>query len=152
MPVKPIPDDYPRVMPYLSVDGAADAIAFYVSVLGATERMRMPAPDGTIAHAELEIGDSVVMLADPSPQGFPTPREYGGSPVTVMVYVADVDATHQAAINAGAESTMEPDDQFYGDRMSGFIDPFGHRWNIASHVEDVSPEELDRRMKEMMGG
>lgn len=152
MAVNPIPTDYPRVIPYLSVDGAADAIAFYVSVLGATERMRMPGPDGKIGHAELEIGDSVVMLADASSQGGPSPREVGGSPVTLMVYVPDVDATHSAAIDAGAKSFMKPENQFYGDRAAAFTDPYGHRWHIASHVEDVSPEEMDKRMKEMMSG
>jgi PhnB protein len=152
MTVNPIPDGYPRVIPYLSVDGAAGAIAFYVSVLGATERMRMPGPDDKIGHAELEIGDSVVMLADASPQGGPSPRELGGSPVTVMVYVPDVDATYAAAIDAGAESLMKPENQFYGDRAAAFTDPFGHRWHIASHVEDVSPEEMDKRMREVMGG
>jgi PhnB protein len=152
MTVNPIPEGYPRVIPYLSVDGAADAIAFYVSVLGATERMRMLGRDDKIGHAELEIGDSVVMLADASPQGGPSPRQIGGSPVTVMVYVPDVDATYAAAIEAGAESFMKPENQFYGDRAAAFTDPFGHRWHIASHVEDVSPEEMGRRMKQMMGG
>ncbi|MBV8996828.1 MAG: VOC family protein [Pseudonocardiales bacterium] len=152
MTVDPIPVGYPRVIPYLAVDGAADAIAFYVSVLGARERMRMPGPNGRIGHAELEIGDSVVMLADASPQGGPSPREIGGSPVTVMVYVPDVDAAYAAAIEAGAQSLIEPKNQFYGDRAAAFTDPFGHRWHIASHVEDVSPEEMDRRMKQAMGG
>jgi PhnB protein len=152
MTVDPIPVGYPRVIPYLVVDGAADAIAFYVSVLGATERMRMPGPDGRIGHAELEIGDSVVMLADASPQGGQSPREIGGSPVTVMVYMPDVDAAYAAAIEAGAQSLMEPKNQFYGDRAAAFTDPFGHRWHIASHVEDVSPEEMDKRIKQVMGG
>ena len=114
--------------------------------------MRMPGPDGRIGHAELEIGDSVVMLADASPQGGPSPREIGGSPVTVVVYVPDVDAAYAAAIEAGAQSLIEPKNQFYGDRAAAFTDPFGHRWHIASHVEDVSPEEMDRRMKQVMGG
>src|SRR2546423_4794849 len=109
MTVNPIPDDYPRVIPYLSVDGAADAIAFYVSVFGATERMRMPGPDDKIGHAELEIGDSIVMLADSSPQGGPSPREIGSSPVTIMVYVPDVDPTYAAAIEAGTASVQQPE-------------------------------------------
>ena len=109
----------------------------------------MPGPDGRIGHAELEIGDSVVMLADVSPQGGRSPRGIGGSPVTVMVYVPDVDA---AAIEAGAESLMAPKNQFYGDRAAAFTDPLGHRWHIASHVEDVSWGEMDRRMKQVRGG
>jgi PhnB protein len=114
--------------------------------------MRMPGLDDKIGHAELAIGDSVLMLADASPQGGPSPREIGGSPVTLMVYVLDVDATYAAAIDASAESFMKPANQFYGDRAAAFTDPFGHRWHIASHVEDVSPEEMDKRMKEVMGG
>ncbi len=152
MAVNPIPDGYPRVAPYLSVNGAADAIAFYASVFGATERVRMPGPDGKVAHAEVQIGDSVIMLADASDETGPDPKQLGGSPVGVMVYVADVDATYRSAIDAGAESTMEPADQFYGDRMCAFTDPFGHKWNVASHVEDVSPDEMGRRAAEMMGG
>jgi PhnB protein len=152
MTVKPIPDGYPRLIPYLSVEGAAEAIAFYVSVLGATKRMRMPGPDDKIGHAELEIGGSIVMLADASPQGGRSPREIGGSPVTIMVYVPEVDATYAAAIDAGVESLLTPENQFYGDRAAAFTDPFGHRWHIASHVEEVPAEEMDKRMKEVMGG
>lgn len=149
--VNPIPDGYPRVIPYLTVDGASAAIDFYTSVFGATERMRMPAPGGTIGHAEIEIGDSLVMLADTSDMSGPSPAKLGGSPVTVMLYVPDVDATYERALAEGAESMSAPQDQFYGDRSAGIVDPFGHRWHIASHIEDVSEEEVGRRMKEMFG-
>jgi len=149
--VKPIPDGYPCVIPYLSVDGAAAAIDFYVEVLGAKERMRMPAPGGKIGHAEIEIGDSVVMLADVSDMSPADPRKLGGSPVSVMVYLPDVDAAYARAIKAGAQSEGEPEDRFYGDRSASIVDPFGHRWHIATHVEDVAPEEMQRRMKEVMG-
>jgi PhnB protein len=151
MAIKPIPDEYPRVIPYLSIDGAAQAIDFYSAVLGATESVRMPAPDGKVGHAELKIGDSVIMLADAFPQGTPSAQTVGNSPVTVMVYVEDVDKTFQQAIDAGAKEIMPPTNQFYGDRACAFFDPFGHRWHIASHVEDVSPEEMQKRMAETMG-
>ena len=152
MAVNPIPEGYPRVSPYLVVDGAADAIAFYVSALGATERMRMPGPDGKVGHAEIGFGDSIVMLADVSDQSGPGPKQIGGSPVSVMLYVEDVDAVYEAAIEAGAESVSKPEDAFYGDRGAGIIDPWGHRWHLASHVEDVSEEEMQRRMQALMGG
>jgi PhnB protein len=149
--VKPIPDDYPRVTPYLHVDGAAGAIDFYVEVLGATERMRMPGPDGKLGHAELALGNSVIMLADEHPDfGALAPKTVGGTPVTLHVYVEDVDAVHRAAVEAGATERRAPEDQFYGDRSSQFEDPFGHHWNIASHVEDVSPEEMEQRMADSM--
>lgn len=150
MGVKPVPDGYPSVMPYLSVDGAAAAIDFYISVLGATERMRMPGPDGRIAHAELEIGSGIVMLADAGGEAGPSPLALGGSPMAVMVYLRGVDAVYAAAIKAGAESIAEPADQFYGDRSAGFRDPWGHRWHVATHIEDVSPAEIDRRLKALM--
>jgi len=152
--VKPIPDHYPRVAPYLVVDGAAEAIDFYVKVLGATQRGDvMQAPDGKVGHAELEFGDSLVMLADEHPDsGALGPRTVGGSPVTIHVYVEDVDATHRAALDAGATETRPLTDEFYGDRIAQFEDPFGHRWSIASHVEDVSPEEMARRAAEAMSG
>jgi PhnB protein len=152
MAVNPIPEGYPRVSPYLVVDGAAEAIAFYTSALGATERMRMPGPDGKIAHAEIGFGDSIVMLADTSDQSGPGPKQLGGSPVSVMLYVEDVDAVYQAAIDAGAESVFKPEDAFYGDRGAGIVDPWGHRWHLATHVEDVSEEEMQRRMQALMGG
>jgi PhnB protein len=140
-------------MPYLIIDGASAAIDFYTSVLGAKERMRMPGPGGSIGHAELEIGDSIVMLADESPDmGARGPKSVGGSPVSIMVYVEDVDATFAAALAAGATETQPLEDKFYGDRSGGFEDPWGHSWHIATHIEDVAPEEMDRRMAEMMGG
>jgi PhnB protein len=153
MAVQPIPDGYPRVSPYLVVDGAQKAIDFYTSVLGATERMRMPGPDGRIGHAELQFGDSVVMLADEFPDmGAKAPSAYGGSPVSIMVYVEDVDATFGKATEAGATAVRPPENQFYGDRSATFDDPFGHRWTVNTHVEDVSPEEVGRRAAEMGQG
>jgi PhnB protein len=150
MAVKPIPDGYPRVSPYLVVDGAQKAIEFYTTVLGATERMRMPGPDGRIGHAELQVGDSLIMLADEFPDmGAKGPSAYGGSPVSISVYVEDVDATFDKATGAGATVVRPLENQFYGDRSATFDDPFGHRWTIATHVEDVSPEEMGRRAAEM---
>ena len=153
MAVRPIPEGYPRVMPYLSIDGAAAAIDFYTSVLDAKERMRMPAPEGKVGHAELEIGDSVIMLADESPEmGNKGPTSLGGTPVSIMVYVEDVDATFAKALKAGGTELQPLEDKFYGDRSGSFDDPWGHQWHVASHIEDVSPEEMDKRMKELMGG
>jgi len=147
----PIPKGYRSIQPYLIVDGAAKALAFYKAAFGAKERMRMPGPDGKIGHAEIEIGDSVVMLADEAPNwDAHAPGKYGGSPVSIMVYVANVDAVVKKAVQAGAKITREVKDQFYGDRSGGVTDPFGHHWHISTHVEDVSPKEMDRRMKAMM--
>ena len=148
----PIPEGYPRVMPYLIVDGASDAIDFYGSVLGASERMRMPGPDGRIGHAELQVGDSVIMLADENPDmGAVGPRRVGGTPVSVMVYVDDVDAAFKRALQKGAKELQAVEDRFYGDRSGQIEDPFGHRWDLSTHVEDVAPEEMSRRAAEMMG-
>ena len=150
--VKPIPDGYPQVTPYLCVDGAAAAIEFYESVLGARERMRMPAPDGKLGHAELELGESLIMLADEFPEmGVQSPRTIGGTPVTISIYVEDVDAVFEAAVAAGATAVRPVEDQFYGDRTGQFEDPFGHRWSVATHVEDVPPDEMERRAAEAMG-
>jgi len=150
--VKAIPDGYPQVSPYLSVDGASAAIEFYSAVFGATERVRMPMPDGRVGHAELQIGDSVVMLADESPEmDIRGPKSVGGTPVTMSVYVEDVDEVFGRAIKAGASELRAVANQFYGDRSGQFEDPFGHRWNVATHVEDVSPEEMQRRAAEMAG-
>jgi PhnB protein len=149
--LSPIPDGYPRVSPHLSVAGAADAIEFYRDVLGATERMRMPMPDGKIAHAELELGGSVIMIGDEVPGGTdPSPKALGGSPVALFVYVESVDDVFERAVAAGAQSVQAPEDHFYGDRVAMFDDPFGHRWNIATHVEDVPPDEMDRRAAQAM--
>ena len=147
-----IPDNYPRVAPYLIVDGASDAIDFYKSVLGASERGRMDAPGGRVGHAELEIGDSLIMLADEMPDmGIVGPKKIGGTPVTLHVYVEDVDSTFAQAQQAGAKPTRELEDRFYGDRSGQFEDPFGHRWDVSSHIEDVPPEEMAKRAAEVMG-
>ena len=146
MAVKAIPDDYPQVSPYLCVDGAQAAIEFYSTVFAASERMRMPDTDGRIGHAELQIGRSVIMLSDEYPEmNMRGPRSLGGSPVTISVYVEDVDGVFDRALKAGATALRPVEDQFYGDRTGQFEDPFGHRWSVASHVEDVSPEEMSRR-------
>lgn len=151
--VKPIPEGYPRVMPYLSVDGAQAAIEFYATVFGAEERVRMDAPGGKIGHAELAIGDSIVMLADTFPDmGGKSPKQIGGTPVTLMVYVEDVDACYERALDNGATATRKVEDQFYGDRAGQFEDPFGHLWFVATHIEDVPPEEMERRAAAAMGG
>src|SRR5579862_9129506 len=149
---KPIPDGYPRVTPYLHVDGAKAAIDFYISVLGAQEKMTMPAPNGKVGHAELTIGDSMIMLADEFPDmGVLGPRSVGGSPVTIHVYVEDVDATFERAINAGSTALRPVENKFYGDRGGEFEDPFGHHWSIATHVEDLSPQEMQQRMEDLDG-
>jgi PhnB protein len=149
--VKPIPDGYPHVIPYLSVKGADEAISFYVDVLGAKERMRMPGPDGLIGHAELELGESIIMLADEFPDmGSLSPKSLGGTPVSIMVYVDDVDAVFARAISSGAKEIEGLEDKFYGDRMGQFEDPFGHKWSVATHVEDVSEEEMGKRAAEFM--
>jgi PhnB protein len=146
MPVQPIPDGYPQVTPYLCVDGADAAIAFYRTVLGAHERMRMGGPDGKVGHAELAIGSGLIMLSDEyADMGITGPKTIGGTPVTVSVYVEDVDAVFAAALANGATEIRPLETQFYGDRSGQFLDPWGHRWSVASHVEDVSPEEMERR-------
>ena len=147
--VQPIPEGYPRVTPYLIIDGASEAIEFYSAVLGAKERMRMPSPSGKVGHAELEIGDSVVMLADEHPEmGAVGPKTTGGTPVSMHVYVEDADSAFAKAIEAGAKEVRPMEDKFYGDRMGSFEDPFGHVWHVASHVEDISPEEMEKRAAE----
>jgi PhnB protein len=151
--VKPIPEGYPQVTPYLCVDGASEAIQFYSTVFGATERVRMPGPDGTIGHAELQLGDSIIMLADEFPDmGVRSPKAIGGTPVTISVYVEDVDGVFDRAVQAGAKALRPVELQFYGDRSGQFEDPFGHRWSVATHVEDVPPDEMARRTAEAMGG
>lgn len=142
--VKPIPDGYHAVQPYLILDNAAAAIDFYKKAFGATERLRMER-DGRIGHAEIEIGDSCVMMADEHPQiGAYSPKHYGGSPVSLMVYVTDCDAVYKQALAAGATSDREPADQFYGDRMAGVVDPFGYKWFLGTHIKDVPLEELQQ--------
>lgn len=150
---KPIPDDRPRVMPYLIVDGASAAIGFYCSVLGAVEHLRIDAPGGKVGHAELHIGDSVIMLADEfAEMDARGPRSVGGSPVTLYVYVEDVDDVFERAVQAGATARRPPEDRFYGDRGGQFEDPFGHRWDVATHIEDVPPDVLAERAAAMMSG
>jgi PhnB protein len=151
MAAKPIPEGYHSVSPALSIDGAAEAIEFYKRAFGATERLRMPGPEGTVAHAELEIGDSVVMLSDPFPQAtVKPPTVLGGTSVAIFMYVEDVDATFQQAVDAGATVTMPLDDMFWGDRFGSVTDPYGHTWSLATHVEDVPPEQMADRAKEAM--
>jgi PhnB protein len=150
---KPIPDNYPQVMPYLIVDGANEAIEFYKSVLGASERMRLEGPDGRVGHAELGIGEAVIMLADENAgMNIEGPRSVGGTPVTIHVYIEDADAAFERAVQAGAKPLRAVENQFYGDRSGQFEDPYGHRWNVATHVEDISEEEMSRRAAEMAGG
>ena len=147
--VNPIPEGYPRVTPYLIVDDGAAAIDFYTSVLGASERMRMGGPDGKVGHAELDIGDSVVMLADEHPEmGARGPKTIGGTPVLIHVYVEDADRVFESAIGAGATALQPVEDKFYGDRSGSFEDPFGHHWNVATHVEDIPPDEMEKRAAE----
>jgi PhnB protein len=151
MAVKPIPEGYHSVTPYLTVDDAAAAIEFYKKAFGATERGRMEAPDGTIGHAELAIGDSIVMLSDPFPQASTrSPKDLGGTTGSIFMYVEDVDAVVARAIDAGATIAMEVADQFWGDRFGTVTDPFGHLWSVATHVEDVPPEEMAERAKAAM--
>ena len=151
--VKPIPDGYPQITPYLAVAGAGDAIDFYTKFFGARERMRMPGPDGTIGHAELEIGNSLIMLADEFPDmGHRGPKTVGGTPVTINVYVEDVDDVFERAVEAGAKELRPVENQFYGDRSGQFEDPFGHHWSVATRVEEVPPDEMEKRAAEMMSG
>jgi PhnB protein len=153
MAVKSIPEGYHSITPYLIVRGGADAIEFYKKAFGAVELFRMPAPDGKIGHAEIKVGDSPIMLADEYPDlGYNGPQSTGGSPVSLMIYVDDVDTVFNQAVDAGATVTEALADKFYGDRMGTVIDPFGHRWHLATHKEDVSPEEMQRRAKAAHGG
>jgi PhnB protein len=147
MALKPIPEGYHSVTPYLIIKGAAQAIDFYKKAFGATELMRFPGPNDTVMHAEIKIGDSPVMLADEHESGpYRSPLAVGGTPVSLMVYVEDVDTVFNQAVSWGAKSTRAVEDQFYGDRSGNLTDPFGHVWTIATHKEDVSTEEMQRRM------
>lgn len=148
--VKAVPDGYHSVTPYLIVDGAARAIDFYTRAFGARELMRLPAPGDRVGHAEIKIGDSVIMLADEHPEmDARSPQHYGGSPVTLLLYVHDVDAQFKQALAAGATQVRPVADQFYGDRSGSLKDPFGHTWHLSTHKEDVSMEEMNRRMAAM---
>ena len=151
--VKPIPEGYHSVTPYLSIKGAAAAIDYYKKVFGATELFRMAGPDGKIGHAEIKIGDSPIMLADEFPEmEFVSPKTLGGSPVGMMIYVDDVDTMFKQAITAGGQEIKPLQNQFYGDRSGTLKDPFGHVWTVATHVEDVPPEEMEKRAKAAHGG
>jgi PhnB protein len=149
---KAIPGGYPSLRPYLFVDGAAQAIDYYRRVFGAEERLRLTVPGGEIAHAELEIGDSLLMLCDPLPQFEPRPpKELGGTSVEVFLYVDDVDTVVKRAVEAGATIRMEVADQFWGDRSGAITDPFGHAWLIATRIEDLTPDEIADRSRAAMG-
>jgi PhnB protein len=150
--VKPVPDGYHSITPYLTFDGAAEAIEFYQKIFGATEILRLPGPDGKIGHAEIKIGDSVLMMADEKPaMGYRSPKALGGTPVGIMLYVEDVDRTFASALASGATAEKPVQDQFYGDRSGTVVDPFGYKWTIATHVEDVSHEEMQRRIADLYG-
>jgi PhnB protein len=148
---KPVPDGYHTVTPYLTLDDAAAAIDYYKKAFGAKERIRMDMPNGKVGHAELEIGDSLVMLSDAMPDGSSQPpSELGGTTAGVFLYVEDVDAVVKKAVDGGGTITMEVEDQFWGDRFGSVKDPFGHVWSVATHVEDVPPEEMAERAKAAM--
>ena len=151
MSVRAIPEGYSSVTPYLIVRGAAQALDYYKMAFDAEELMRFPGPDGRIMHAEIQIGDARVMVADESPEmGHKSPATLGGNATGLMLYVTDVDDTFQRAISAGGKVMQPVKDQFYGDRSGNVTDPFGHTWTIATHIEDVAPDELQRRMQEAM--
>jgi PhnB protein len=153
MATQPVPEGYHTVSPYLAVEDAARAIEYYTKAFGAKETVRMDAPGGKIGHAELEIGDSRIMLSDQFPQSSTKPpKELGGTSMSVFMYVEDVDALVKQAVDAGATVTMEVADQFWGDRFGSITDPFGHSWSIATHVEDVPPEEIAERGRAAMAG
>ncbi|TGD71779.1 VOC family protein [Mangrovimicrobium sediminis] len=150
MPPKPTPDGYHSITPYLSITGAARALEFYTQAFGAQERFHMEMPDGRLGHAELQIGDSVLMLADACPEiDFPSASEIGGTAVGIHLYVEDVDAVFAQALQAGATELQPVADQFYGDRTGTLRDPFGHMWFLATHKEDLTPEELRARAESM---
>jgi PhnB protein len=149
--VNPIPSGYHTATPYLTLDNCAAAIEFYKKAFGAQELMRMDGPPGKIGHAEIKIGDSIVMLADEFPgAGNKSPKSLGGSAVGVFLYVKDIDSAFKQAVDAGAKADMQPADMFWGDRFGKLTDPFGHSWSMATHKEDVSPQEMSKRMKEQM--
>jgi PhnB protein len=151
MPVKPTPEGYHTATPYLIVQGAARAIDFYKRTFGAIDLLRMDGPEGKLIHAEIKIGDSPIMLADEFPEfGFLSPKTLGGTPVSMLVYVPDVDAAFARALDGGATELRPVSDQYYGDRNGTLRDPFGHMWTIATHIEDVAPDELERRHQAIM--
>ena len=149
--VKPIPDGYHTVTPHLAIRGAAKALDFYVKAFGAEELFRMPGPGGSVMHAEIKIGDSIVMLGEEAPErGATSPAGLGGSPVSLLLYVPDVDASFARATAAGCTTQMPPTDMFWGDRYGKLQDPFGHLWAIATHKEDVPPEQMAERAAQAM--
>lgn len=151
MTTQPIPAGYRTATPYLFVRNAARAIEFYKQAFGATEKLRMPLPGGKIGHAEIILGDSIIMLAEEaSSNGFPSPIALGGAGAAIFLYVQDVDAMFSRALNAGATAILPVTDQFYGDRVGTLKDPFGHVWSIATHKEDLTREELVQRMSEFL--
>ena len=153
MSVKPIPEGYHSVTPYLIVRGAAAAIDYYTKAFGAKELFRFPAPDGKIGHAEIKVGDAPIMIADEYPDmGYQGPQSLGGSPVSLMIYVEDVDTVFNRAVESGGTVKEALQDKFYGDRMGTVVDPFGHIWHVATHKEDVSTEEMERRAKAAHAG
>ena len=153
MATKSIPDGYHSVTPYLIVKGGADAINFYKQAFGAVEQMRMASPDGRIGHAEIKIGDSIIMLADEHPEmGHRSPQSLGGAGVSLMVYVDKVDEVFKQAVASGAKELQPLKNQFYGDRSGTLQDPFGHQWTLATHIEDVAPDEMRRRAEKFMQG
>ena len=150
--VKPVPEGYRTITPYLVVRGADKAIEFYKKAFGAQEMFRMPTPDGKIAHAEVRIGDSMLMLGDENPaQGATAPQTIGGTAVHIFLYLEDVDKAFRQAVVAGATAVMPPTDMFWGDRYGKLVDPFGHGWGLATHKEDVAPEEMAQRAAKAMG-
>ena len=153
MATKPSPDGYHSVTPYIALKNAGDAIEFYKKAFGAKELFRMASPDGSIGHAEIKIGDSIIMLAEEDPgMKFFSPETIGGSPGLLMIYTDNVDETFKRAIENGATETRPVKDQFYGDRSGSLKDPFGHKWTIATHVEDVPEDEMKRRLEKVMSG
>jgi PhnB protein len=149
--VKAIPEGYEGATPYLIIKGAANAIEFYKKAFGATEIMRIPTPGGTVGHAEIKIGNAIIMLADEFPEmNCKSPEAYGGSPVSMMVYVPDVDKFVKRAVDAGAKLVRPVENKFYGDRAGSLEDPFGHQWHFSTHVEDVPPDEMAKRAEAFM--
>ncbi|HVY18043.1 MAG TPA: VOC family protein [Rhodopila sp.] len=152
MPVSPIPAGYHALTPYIIVEGAARALQWYADVFAAKEELRLEAPNGRVGHAEIKLGDSKVMLADANPDsGAEAPAKFGGSPVSLHLYVPDVDAVVAKAAATGATVKSQPENKFYGDRLGTIVDPFGHTWHVSTHVEDVTAAEIERRMKAMVG-
>lgn len=151
--VRPVPEGYRTITPYLVVKGAAEALDFYAKAFGAEEVVRMPGPDGSVMHAEVKIGDSMLMLSGESPDcGQLGPVSRGGTTCTMMLYVEDCDASFKRAVDAGCTATQAPKDEMWGDRFAKVTDPFGHQWAFATHIEDVSPEEMQKRMAAMFQG